>query len=494
MEIDNNENIFVNLSHLLLKNIISFINDFEDIIRFTLVCKRWFQERNSYLVFLRDGVFVDTHKLKSYHPIIQLKHNEDLYLVSEAQTVNQITPKKLTCVDFLEFRRLIVKIDGFDISNVRDQLEKSKIKEIRLPYNVPRLSAGCLPENLENLTIDSYSYPLEEGDLPASLKVLSLYQYNHPLINGSLPPKLEKLLITVFSKTPCLQVNVFPTTLTSIENCPYQLIKFVKYLPCLESFECNSISIPDDFLEPGDFPDTLTSLSLRFYTSTLQPKVIPSSIKYLTLSCYIWDLTNNSIPNESHYKYICVSDISSDIQPNHLPPNIENLEILNYNKPLLPGSLPYGVTTLSLPKISPKHITEGVFPSSIKTLYLFTYEDSESNQSERRFNSKSIPNSVEALYLGHGYSEIDPTMLPDSIRTLKIKIRDLARHGIASFKPTITLLKIGTNSQIYRIDNNNFIINSNSKLFFVNVKEFEQISEMIKKYDIILDYGLDDIF
>ncbi|EFA86054.1 hypothetical protein PPL_01290 [Heterostelium album PN500] len=443
MEIINKDNLFVNLSHLLLKKIISNLDEIAERIIFTLVCKRWFRERNSYLFFnnLFDKSFDDDYmltRLQSYQSILKLEYKEELFLVEEAtQNSYQITPNEILETDnFFEFKYLTVKLNQYDISKLKDRLELSNITYLRLPPTTPRLSAGSLPENLENLMLSDYGYLLEFGDLPVSLKVLSLYNYNRTLVNGSLPPRLKRLRLIQCYNNCDLQLNtisqdVFTSTLTSIENSPYQWIKYFKYLPLLESFSSDG-DIPSGFLEPGDFPDTLTRLKLQSYKSYIRPGVIPSSIKHLTLNSYCWNPLQDSIPKDAHYEHLCVFD-SPAIEPNQLPLNIKSLEML-----------------------SPNYIIEGVIPSTTKSLYLFTNMVGITRNTQR-LDSRSIPNSVENLYLGDGYTEFDSKLLPDSIRTLKLRAKDIFRNGIDSFKPSITCLQVGSYTKLNRIDNNNFI-------------------------------------
>ncbi|EFA85876.1 hypothetical protein PPL_01108 [Heterostelium album PN500] len=169
--------------------------------------------------------------------------------------------------------------------------------------------------------------------------------------------------------TPSIDISVVPK-ITSIENCPYQWIKFFKHLPCLKSFSTED-PIPEDFLEPGDFPNSLTRLDLKNFDSKLKPNVIPSTIKHLSLGYFDWELTSESIPKDAQFEHLCVCDTTSKILPDQLPPNIKSLELRKYNQLLEPGSIPFGIETLKLPSMNVEHIIKDVIPSSIKLLNCF---------------------------------------------------------------------------------------------------------------------------
>ncbi|EFA78971.1 hypothetical protein PPL_08439 [Heterostelium album PN500] len=100
---DNKTNILVNLSHLLLSKIVNYLEDNIDRIVFTLVCKRWFEERDKYLYFNTDHIYMINHQNNSKH-----------HLNSYRSSINQSLSQKSNC-------RLIINDKAFKCDYVLDK-------------------------------------------------------------------------------------------------------------------------------------------------------------------------------------------------------------------------------------------------------------------------------------------------------------------------------------------------------------------------------------
>ncbi|EFA77301.1 hypothetical protein PPL_12512 [Heterostelium album PN500] len=450
----NNNNVFIKLSHLLLKKIISFLDDHIDRIRFTLVCRRWFQERLHYLVLAK---YYSNGSLNSYINCCEKDNITKQLNLNIVENPNHFKNRlNYTTTDTFMKESVIspifssvslLEIKDFDISRMKSHLERSNVRTVSLRrYNL-ELQPGSLPSNIDTLGLSDYSFPLQSNHLPLGLKKLLLYNYEFDLIDRT----------------------ILPVTLTTIEYCPLSWIKHLKHLPYLESLVI-SVDFPVGFMEQGDFPNTLTKLDLSLSTfGTSNSLYIPSSIKHLTISS-TYDVESNVLPRDAHYDYLCISDFKSAILPGHLPANIKELVLFGYNQPLVPGSLPFGIETLRLPSLKSQYLCQGVIPASTKNLYIFE------NDQEHPVDIRSIPNSVETFSFPFYKSEIDFQRLPDSIRTIHCRIELLNRYGVGSIKSTIIKIDIyGVNSfySLERIDEDHFILTSTSNIAFINLKELE---------------------
>ncbi|EFA86072.1 hypothetical protein PPL_01309 [Heterostelium album PN500] len=454
MEIDNNNSYkIVYLSHLLLNNITRYLDTLNK-IRFSFVCKRWYHERKSYLIFSADD---DDDKGLGFLKLVGLKSFKSIrmhydFRILKNRTLYVVNSPRSNCITI-------------------DQLERSKVKKLVLSSSIQNLMPGSLPSDLTELTLSNYQFPLESGDLPSSLKYLSLDDYSSSFSVGSLPPQLEQMHFkTALRNLELANDSVLPRTLTTIENCPFHWFKFLRNLPLLTTIisDCN---IPFWYLEAGDLPQSLTRLDILFSTK-FNPGVIPSSIKHLFL--YSVDLSSEVLPRDAHFDYLGLCDTTSPILPGQLPPNIKEFDLLRYNKNLVSGSLPFGIVSLNLPSVDSKFLVEGVIPSSTKTLQLFNHKSKTYFDS---FNILSIPISVEHLILGNDKVDIDLPNLPDSIKTLECRKHHLKKYNIESLKPSITTIKIrGVNAaHFYRIDPIYFIARSSSYFILVQSKDCNNI-------------------
>ncbi|EFA79327.1 hypothetical protein PPL_07745 [Heterostelium album PN500] len=461
---NNNDNhIFVNFSHFLLKKIVRNLK-IVDSIRFTLVSKKWFQERDKYLLFEDEVQPEDLIYLLSFKKIrfdidfpqtrlfivdeINDTHYEDNYSQYETPD-DELTIKRMEGI-----REVFFEVDNLNIAKYKEILEKSNV-QIVSARRIEQLTPGSLPSKLKNLDIDDYPFRLESNHLPSSLENLSLLSNNHnPFQISSLPPNLKSLtFFRVFGEIAfedIRNVNILPKTLTKIKNCPYQWIKFLKNLPFLTTLQITE-NIPNGYLEPGDFPESLTNLSLQSPIELIE-SLIPQSIQHLNLPNCILDLSSNELPRSSHFQSLCVKDINSPILPNQLPPYIKELNLIKYNQELVPGSLPNGIETLKLPTLDAGFLYEGVIPSSTKNLHLFEAH------SENPFKASSIPNAVETLELGSLDSDIDFGMIPNSVCSITCNIGLIKKYGINSIKSTVNHIKIigELNYEFDRIDQNWF--------------------------------------
>ncbi|EFA77175.1 hypothetical protein PPL_12383 [Heterostelium album PN500] len=455
----------VSFSDLLLKYIVSYIDDNVDRIVFSLVCKRWFEKRNNFLHFKYDDfikhIYVDQNKktnLSSFNQLLKqtnsiqsniLEIKDNLKLLKIPENITEII------ID-----RTITKIEDWKYmikqSNVRsiifDSTFVQKIEPGTLPSNVKSirfcsslfvspLELGCLPDGLESLELPTtYDKPIQPGVLPNSLKQLNLgYTRLIPtnslpvkvrLQVGSLPPNLEELRLNVITPYQIENVNVLPKSLKSIDNCPINWIKYyLKELPLIESVVISD-NVPSGFLTPGDLPPTITKLIFRGNPyNKLSVGVIPSSVRHLDLGGFEISLGSNVLPKDAHYDYLNLGlYYNIPILPNQLPPNIKELSMCSYNQRLSVGSLPHGIVKLDITMCDISNIEVDSIPSSVEILTIGSNcvsnnnnnnNNNKNNSNNKMFhpiteNVRTLISNVEAL------SKCDIKYLPKTVLSITV--------------------------------------------------------------------------
>ncbi|EFA75808.1 hypothetical protein PPL_10863 [Heterostelium album PN500] len=457
---NNQTNKIVNLSHLILNKIISCLDDNIDIICFSLVCKRWYNDRDKYLIFNTDNINLyipnntDIYQnnkhfnLPSYHNIfmksIQSKTDCSLlfskkkqyrydYHYDEVRELNSI-PSNVSKIDYVAgdteyIYRLLSESQSVTVLNgcctLKYGLPKS-IKSLKFngDFNEP-LVKGLLPNSLEVL---EFSGPIKQeippGVLPDGLRTLILKHYEHEIRAGVLPNGLRKLILENYEYE--IRPGVLPNSLRKLTLEPY------------------NYEIP-----PGLLPNGLQRIYLIGYQYELQQGVLPSSIKNLFLASYddplnehlnysidsttldenvegrsclpiSWLLAISSLPNLQSLDIYYPKDSRHDttiFNLNYLPPNLETLEISLHGKDrVLRGAIP---TSLKIIRLGDCQFNiDEIFPETQQYhLEVLDYENS---------GILPIPSNVSIDILKvSGESSESTISLPSRVRSFKLNMEYL---------------------------------------------------------------------
>ncbi|EFA79970.1 ENTH/VHS domain-containing protein [Heterostelium album PN500] len=450
---NNNENhLLVNFSHLLLQKI---INEFEsnlDRIVFTLICKRWYDQRNKILTFNKDRLLITCNVDALYK--FQMKSYLNLFRQSLVQ--NDINRKSSTLG--INCSRLdLVGYDYYVLIDSNDEIEK-----IKIPSDVRKL---CF-SNFFNDSLAHWKGLIERTNI-TSLEVG--FEFNQPIRPGTLPSNLREFVSNLEDEfyydhtyIPEKGLSFFPMTLHTIE-APATWLSLLKRLPSLQTLLMDRENQPA--LTMSDFPDTLTELDFNGNCYALNPQVIPLSIRHLNLSGCKYSL--ETIDPDTQERTLFFSEhanfetldlgrgvVDNTILPGQLPKRIRKLVMNSYRDTLQPGSIPDGVEILEMG--TPLGFKAGIVPASVRELTL------NSEHSKQPLVGGAIPNTVEKLKLVYYTQRIGERVLPDSIKHLDITTELLKLNKIDDFVPmtTSTIFIRGLHAQyeLRRLDSHQFIL------------------------------------
>ncbi|EFA79012.1 hypothetical protein PPL_08480 [Heterostelium album PN500] len=315
---NNNNNIF---SHILLAKIINFINDNIDRIVFTLVCKKWYNERDKYLSFNNHHINIINDRnnkyihLNSYKSMIiddinRKTKNKAIFGRDFFRYYYDYVITKDQFDDIERFKRL--NIDKLKIGleqNAENQENIKKIYRLISDLNIPKLkyvqSISELPMNITSL---SFCYMFREevvpGCLPPNLKTLKFGRYfNQPILAGVLPSTLEKLIFNKSFNHP-LEPGVLPSSL--------KILKFKQ-----STFQQD--------IKFGTFPSNLEVLEFSGNISTIEDGVLPLRLRILENAPTSWLPQIKTLTN---LKTLTVGNASQDFHMdlNCLPASLTRLE------------------------------------------------------------------------------------------------------------------------------------------------------------------------
>ncbi|EFA75763.1 hypothetical protein PPL_10818 [Heterostelium album PN500] len=179
---NNSTHKLVNLPHILLSNIVYNLTDNIDQICFSLVCKRWFEDRNRYLLF-------DTNTLYCID-----KHSSKITLNSYRSIISESLSKKKQC------SMIVIPYMYGNVGNYDHLLDPDSIESIdeidqsinSLPSSVKTLDIhnmngfkrpGTIPNTVNHLTIRDHrsDFVIAEGVLPDSIQNIKLKQLLFPI-------------------------------------------------------------------------------------------------------------------------------------------------------------------------------------------------------------------------------------------------------------------------------------------------------------------------
>ncbi|EFA84981.1 hypothetical protein PPL_01975 [Heterostelium album PN500] len=430
--IGNQSNRLVNLSHLLLSKIINYLNANVDRIVFSLVCKRWFNDRQRYLSFNTHRVNITNDKymqLNSYKSIIidqiniktkckvsigdefKLKYYDYLISKDELVDIDRLRTLNIDKVA-IGFARLSNEKNKEYIKNLYrliSDLNISKLKNVQscsaLPMNITSLSfllfqedlePGCLPPNLKTLKFDrnfdrpikagvlpntlvklnfneSFNQLLEPGVLPSSLKILKFKDsaFKQDIKVGTFTDHLEELEFSGYFSSS-IEDGALPQTLRILEYAPTSWLPQIKTLSNLKTLSISRFRpySPDLIIDLSCLPTSLSRLEI-FADITLI-NAIPPKIRYLDVEKCDFDF-DSIFKDRSLYQFDYLR-----LSPNQITTldglKIKELELImktsgsDTNNRL---DIPFGIETLSVPFTS-TFLHEMDLPSSVKKLIIST--------------------------------------------------------------------------------------------------------------------------
>ncbi|EFA83545.1 hypothetical protein PPL_02610 [Heterostelium album PN500] len=478
-------NIFEDLPFLILRAIVNRINDNIDRVCFSLVCKRWFDNRDKYLLFnantlktiptLRDDSECNTKSnvLGSYQSIysnsLEFKDNAtmiildnhtqfftdyydfvyDHYILSQYGIPSNVRSLFIsTRVDLRDDALLssnITNIIGYKSfklklppttkilhvgSTIREILTKdcfpSGLEQLNLKFLRNQITKGMLPDGLKSIHFElEQDQPIEPGVLPSSLLKLTLINAkpNQLIKMGVLPPNLEYLRING-NKPPNISESYLPQTLQTLESIPSSWIPLIKSLPNLTTLVLeNPDPIKENVLNLSDLPPTLTSLS--FNSEYHLTSALSPTIKYL----YLHRIHNNNGVQLYDFKEIFPETIQYHLieltafsLPESVLPNLKIDKFIHANESLFSD----------LPLLNVDHMEVKVIQRIEQSIIKST------------MNLPTLPYGTKYLQISLEELVQNPLTIPTSVETLEIvqatqTLKKLAIYVIPDFVRTLII-------------------------------------------------------
>ncbi|EFA84470.1 hypothetical protein PPL_02504 [Heterostelium album PN500] len=437
---NNKSEIFVNLPHVLLSKIVQCLDDNIDKIVFTLVCKRWFDDKDRYLTFNTNTINIiddkDNHfYLNSYRSSINnslnqktnckliindvgrsghdyslstdkleettdIPSNVDTVLIDRSieslstelteklyhliSNSNVITLKNCIVGNQLPLNLKSISF-GVDHDEPIDGILPPNLKQLKFGESFSqRILVGSLPATLEKLTLpNAFTHEFEEGALPTALKVLKFERgsaYEQPI--HRLPPNLEEFHYNGPFGVPEIGNEQLPDTLRSLYNVPASWLHSIKSLSNLTTLTFNSktkgLETPIDL---SLLPTSLTRLHIDVPWKL--ESAMPTTIRYLNIVSAKYDI-DEIFRDRSQYQF-------------------EELIVHAFKNESLDG---LKIRQLKL---------EFYSIISIPSREFFTWDDKVIKSSVLR----SIPNGVEILHVGICNSDFKlGSLIPLSVKTI----------------------------------------------------------------------------
>ncbi|EFA79038.1 hypothetical protein PPL_08508 [Heterostelium album PN500] len=239
--------------------IISYLEDNIDRICVSLVCKRWFNERDKYLYFNTDSIRMNNF-IKEEDGNFD-ENEEDEEIINNRKNSPNIDD------------RISQNITKFYLDSYDDLL--NNIKSIYGMISNSNVSILKGISSLSNLVID-YSQTLQVGSLPPNLKVL-----------------------VHLGKSKISSDGVLPQSLCTLKS-PISWIPFIKSLNNLTTLTLYQSDNSIITIDLSELPDSLTSLKILYFCrliSTLSP-----SIRYLDIHQTQYDI-DEIFKNRSQYHF-----------------------------------------------------------------------------------------------------------------------------------------------------------------------------------------------
>ncbi|EFA74916.1 hypothetical protein PPL_11950 [Heterostelium album PN500] len=373
----------VNLSHLILNKIISHLDQNIDRICFSFACKRWFNDRDKYLIFNTDNICINSdnnnditqnHKhflLPSYNNIylktIQTKTDCSLYfgykdthtkfrydffydselkclhrLLNESQSLTTLIGCCTLKYGLPTTIKTIMFHSSFNEKLVRGSLPSS-LEVVDFGDNFDQeIPPGVLPEGLLVFTINNrhYQHEIQPGVFPSSIKTINLINYSMPIKAGVLPTNLDNLRYTYGVERPL----ELPKSLKYLEICgPNTSLKRLSLLTNLQTLLVHQFNNGKPTLDINCLPPTIRELEFKRYRLK---GTMPTSIRRIFMEECEFQF-NEIFPETLQYyfevfKYSIATIVS-------IPSNIKIVHLEVYgssNEPII--SLPSGIESIYL--------------------------------------------------------------------------------------------------------------------------------------------------
>ncbi|EFA75659.1 hypothetical protein PPL_10920 [Heterostelium album PN500] len=469
---NNQTNKIVNLSHLILNKIISYVYDNIDRICFSLVCKRWYNERDKYLIFNSDRIklfALNSTDTKKNHKHFKLTSYNNIFKKSiQSKTISSlfVGNKNYSYCDyhFNDIRKL--NSIPNNVSNIyidiRFKLFADELKHlyqlISESQSVTMLD-GCstlkygLPKSIKTIRFKHFNEPLVKGSLPNSIEELVFNSnFKQEILPGVLPEGLSKLKI--YSYQYEIRPGVLPVSLLefTLDNYHYEIhpgvlpASLLKFTFCDCQGEIRPGALPDGLLEchlnsyefeikPGVLPNGLLEFSLESnnYRYEMQPGVLPLSLECLSLNSHpsedelpptlgdqqypvatclpiSWLQAISSLPNLQKLYVFFSNDVNEDtiLNLDYLPPTLEFLEYL-VPKTILKGTMPTSLKSIDLDECQFK--IDEIFPETLQYhLEMFQY---------RNKIIHSIPSNIKIETLSMTGNSSEPKItLPSGVENI----------------------------------------------------------------------------
>ncbi|KAF2072072.1 hypothetical protein CYY_006614 [Polysphondylium violaceum] len=221
------------------------------------------------------------------------------------------------------------------------------VETLSLLHFPGELQAGVIPQSVTSLKIDHYRYELQVGILPTKLKSLTAGAYNQPIREQVLPNTLTFLKMNNFNHP--LHENLLPASLVTLSMRAYNQPLSFGNLPNLAT--CTLASLEREIGE-GQFPNSITSLSIRHSLSITSSACFPTSLKHLEIFLFnatqgYLSLIPSHVESLTLNSYIIGTTVSFDDV--HLPQHITKLKICAIAPPIPSTFLPQTLKKLIIP-------------------------------------------------------------------------------------------------------------------------------------------------
>ncbi|KAN0022349.1 hypothetical protein ACTFIU_004529 [Dictyostelium citrinum] len=329
------------------------------------------------------------------------------------------------------------------------------IIDLRLPDNFNgNLEIGCIPSTVLKLKFGrAYDKPLDHNHLPNGLLEL-VYHGNHSIPLNCLPETLETLKLGTYFNSP-IQIGSLPKSLKFLKfgKSFNQPLTDIGCFPLNENL--NTLILGknwDSILSNGVLPSsTLTHLNLgkardfrlkqTIYTSTInilfgskfrysdESLIQCNQLKTLIINNFDKQLLPNSLPNSIvTIKFKNFNNANKPIQSFSLPSELEYIDFGNkFNQKILPNCLPFKkLKAIKFGKSFNQPLEKDVIPSTVNFI---TFKNSKFNKSPIIIcngNGDDDDDSGGSNNLsdsGSGSGENKSTKITTKKPTVKLKVR-----------------------------------------------------------------------
>ncbi|EFA75815.1 hypothetical protein PPL_10870 [Heterostelium album PN500] len=349
-------------------------NDNIDIICFSLVCKRWYNHRDKYLIFNTDRINLFALKNTNIY-----QNNEHFKLPSYHKIFLKSIQSKMNCK--LVLSKSLYQYQKYDyhygkltvlMYNYEDDSRKLK----SIPSNVSTIYnyTENIQENIYRLLSESQSVTKFGGcgtlkyGLPKSIKSIRFkYDFDEPLVKGLLPNSLEVLKFNAPIEQE-IPPGVLPDGLVKLTLTNYEFVIQPGVLP--NGFYQYEV-------RPGVLPSGLLELILG-YKHEIQAGVLPYGLQKFTLDGYQYEIQPGVLPSSLKHFSLCDTPLNNDLQYTIDSTTLEDSVLM---KSCLPISWLQAISSLS----------------NLQSLDI--YVSKYNRQDITVFNANYLPRTLESLDL-----------------------------------------------------------------------------------------------